>query len=73
VLASGKEYSPLISISKFEEDLTVLSNDFLRVHRSFLISKKQVQSVGSNYVMVEQCKIPVGEQYKAHFLVQMGL
>jgi DNA-binding LytR/AlgR family response regulator len=73
VLSNGKEYSPLISISKFEEDLAVLSNDFLRVHRSFLISKKQVQSVGSNYVMVEQHKIPVGEQYKAHFLAIMGL
>jgi DNA-binding LytR/AlgR family response regulator len=73
VLANGKTLHPLVSISKFEEDLTVLSPDFLRIHRSFLVSKKYLASIGANYVLIGDHKIPIGEQYKAYFLAEMGV
>jgi two-component system, LytTR family, response regulator len=73
VLLNGKIYSPLIPLSKFEEELALSSLNFLRVHRSFVVSKKYVYSIGSNYVMIEKNKIPIGDQYKDHFLAQLGM
>ncbi len=73
ILKNGKTYYPLTPLSKFEEELTVLSPHYLRVHRSFIVSKKAVHSIGANYVMVEKVKIPIGNQYKEAFLAQVGL
>jgi DNA-binding LytR/AlgR family response regulator len=73
VLNNGKEYSPLIALSKFEEEINVLSSNFSRIHRSFIVAKQHIQSIGSSYVMVNKIKIPIGIQYKAHFLEQMGV
>jgi DNA-binding LytR/AlgR family response regulator len=68
ILHNGKTYLPLIALSKFEEDITTLSANFLRVHRSFLINKGHLASFGANYVLIEQHKIPIGSQYKEMFL-----
>jgi DNA-binding LytR/AlgR family response regulator len=73
VLINGKEYSPLISLSKFEEEISVLSLNFFRVHRSFIIAKQYIQSIGASYVMVNKAKIPIGIQYKTQFLEQVGM
>lgn len=73
VTVSNKCYSPLISLSKFETELGVLSTDFLRIHRSFIISKSHLVSIGSNYVMIGAHKIPIGDQYKEVFLSQLRL
>ena len=72
-MINGKTYVPLISISKFEEEISLLSNYFLRIHRSFLVSKKHIQAIGANYVMIEKDKIPIGDQYKELFLSQVGI
>jgi DNA-binding LytR/AlgR family response regulator len=73
VLVNGKEYSPLIALSKFEEEINIVSANFFRVHRSFIIAKQHIQSIGTNYVMLNKVKIPIGIQYKAQFLEQMGV
>jgi DNA-binding LytR/AlgR family response regulator len=73
ILANGKTLYPLTSISKFEEELASKSDQFLRVHRSFIISKRHIHSVGTGHVMIDTHKIPVGEQYKPHFLMVIGL
>ncbi len=73
VLTSGKSYIPLISLSKFEEEVTQLSLHFLRVHRSYLVSRLHIRAIGANYVMLESNKIPIGEQYKGAFLAQVGM
>lgn len=72
VLKNGLELRPLISISKFEEELAALAPGFLRVHRSFLVSKKQLRSVGRGYLMVAGQKIPVGEMYKNAVLAALA-
>jgi DNA-binding LytR/AlgR family response regulator len=73
ILKNGKTYFPLTPLSKFEEELTALNPDFVRVHRSFIISKKEVRSVGANFVMVDKAKIPIGNQYKEAFLEELGV
>jgi len=48
------------------------SDDFLRVHRSFLISKKHITAVKSTTVMVGQSEVPVGLQFREAFLQSIG-
>ncbi len=40
ILNNGKILKPLVAFTKMEQELLKVSDDFLRVHRSFLISKK---------------------------------
>jgi two-component system, LytTR family, response regulator len=73
ILKNGKTYYPLTPLSKFEEEISLLSPHYVRVHRSFIISKKEVRSIGANYVMLEKIKIPIGNQYKEAFLSKVGM
>jgi DNA-binding LytR/AlgR family response regulator len=73
VLKNGKIYYPLTPLSKFEEELNQLTNNYLRVHRSFIISKKHVSAIGANYVLLDTLKIPIGSQYKDVFLSNLGM
>ncbi len=73
VLNDGKYHYPLSPISKLETQLNEIHPGFLRAHRSFLIAKSFIQSVGANYVMVDQFKIPIGLQYKNALLQQIGM
>ncbi|MGL5892003.1 MAG: LytR/AlgR family response regulator transcription factor [Bacteroidia bacterium] len=71
VTVNNKSYLPLVSLSKFEAELNEISNEFYRIHRSFIISKKHLTSVGSNYVMLGEHKLPIGDQFKETFLSQL--
>jgi DNA-binding LytR/AlgR family response regulator len=73
VLTTGKSLYPLVPISKFEEDLNAVQPEFLRVHRSFLVAKTYLGAIGSNFVMVQNVRIPIGLQYKSEFLQELGL
>ncbi len=73
VMSNGNMYYPLVPFFKFEEELSLLSSNFVRVHRSFLVSKNHLSAVGANYVMIEKNKIPVGSQYREVFLSHLGL
>lgn len=73
VLKGGRTLFPLIAISKMEEELRQLGNDFLRVHRSFLVSQKHLSAVGANYLRIDKFKIPIGFQYKAMLFESLGI
>jgi two-component system response regulator LytT len=73
VLKNDKTYLPLIPLSKFEEELRALSPDFIRVHRSFVVSSKQIVSVSAQTVFAGNHKIPLGEQYKNEFFGKIGI
>jgi DNA-binding LytR/AlgR family response regulator len=73
VLKNDKTYLPLIPLSKFEEELKAISPNFIRVHRSFIISSKEIVSVGANQLFIDKYKIPLGEQYKNDFFEKIGI
>lgn len=72
ILTNGKILKPLVAFSKMEQDLLKESDDFLRVHRSFLISKKHITAVKYNTVIVGKSTVPVGQQYRDAFLQSIG-
>jgi len=66
-------FNTLIPISKFEEQLNTASNLFLRIHRSYIISRKHIASIGSNYVTIAGNKIPIGPQYRETFFEEFNV
>jgi DNA-binding LytR/AlgR family response regulator len=73
VLKDEKKLMPLISLSKFETLLEEAGGDFIQVHRSFIIAKKHITSVGSNSVIINKFEIPVGVQFKEEFFKRIGM
>ncbi|MGF7076776.1 LytR/AlgR family response regulator transcription factor [Mucilaginibacter sp. 3215] len=55
----------LTSLKNLEEKLP--ASIFLRIHRSFIVSKEAVKSVTKNSVQITNTTIPVTEQYKEVF------
>ncbi|HEY0091566.1 MAG TPA: response regulator transcription factor [Flavobacterium sp.] len=72
ILSSGRILKPLVAFSRMEQDLLKESDDFLRVHRSFLISKKHIMAVKNTSVMVGKSEVPVGLQFREAFLQSIG-
>ncbi len=71
-ISNGKTLKPLVAFSKMEQDLLKESDDFLRVHRSFLISKKHITALKSNTVVVGKFEVPIGLQFRETFLYSIG-
>ncbi len=72
-----KDYVKIYTISRERPVLTLMSlkaveqalpeNDFIRVHRSFIVAIKHISSVGRCHAMIGQESIPVGDTYRARF------
>lgn len=39
-------------------------NQFLRVHRSYLVNQAHISSIGKNQIQINEIEIPIGEHYK---------
>ncbi len=50
-------------ISKLEETLD--KYDFLRIHKSFLISKPKIRSIEGNLIFIGGHKVPIGQTYRS--------
>ncbi len=73
ILLNGNSLKSLVTFSKLEQDLATENDNFLRIHRSFLISKKHISAVNSNQIFIEKHQIPIGPQYKETVLKIIGL
>lgn len=73
VLRNGLKLMPLIPLSKFETFLSDTSDEFIQIHRSFLISKKHISSIAANNVTIDQYEIPIGVQFKEKFFKAIGM
>jgi DNA-binding LytR/AlgR family response regulator len=49
-------------ISSYEDLLS--KNDFLRVHKSFLVSLKKIKLIEGNRIIINEHQIPIGQTYK---------
>ena len=67
-LKNGNKLMPLISLSKFEKELKSDTEDFIKVHRSYIVSKKYIEATKGSQILIQNYKIPIGIQYKDDFL-----
>uniref|UniRef100_UPI004048F098 LytR/AlgR family response regulator transcription factor n=1 Tax=Flavobacterium sp. TaxID=239 RepID=UPI004048F098 len=56
----------LMSLKSLEEELP--SNKFMRVHRSFIVSLKNIEVIERSQIIINKQRITVSEQYKMNFL-----
>ncbi|MDW3646821.1 MAG: LytTR family DNA-binding domain-containing protein [Bacteroidia bacterium] len=65
-LREGKAIMSLMSMKKLEEKLP--ADEFMRVHRSYIVRKDQIQTIERNRIVFEgSIYIPVSKQYQAAF------
>lgn len=64
----------VLTLSSFKEIQDKLpSNQFLRVHRSFIVNISFIKSVQKTKIIIDDIRIPIGETYKKEVLKQLGL
>lgn len=64
IVTTTHNFLPILSISKMEEQLK--GDRFLRVHRSFLVNRSEIVTIGKNDIILSNGQsIPIGEQYRA--------
>ncbi len=61
----GKKYLVKQTISSLEKSLAC--KGFVRVHRSYLINQKHIQSIQEGHVFVEEHQIPISLSYRSNF------
>ena len=72
-LKNGNKLMPLIPLSKFEIELSSSNTNFVRVHRSFIVSKNQITAIKGGTIFINDIDISIGEQYKESFLKNISI
>ncbi|MGB5981969.1 MAG: LytTR family DNA-binding domain-containing protein [Nonlabens sp.] len=65
----GKSVLSSLSLQEFEEKL---SEDFIRIHKSYIIALSQLEKVEGNRVVIKAQKLPIGRHYKKQLLQRLG-
>ena len=62
------EHKRIMTLQNFNNLLKHLpNNDFIRVHKSYVVSINKVDSVERKTISINDTKIPIGETYREHF------
>jgi len=67
-------HKPILTLSNFkniEEKLP--KNLFIRVHRSYIVSFKYIKSVQRNRILIDEIRIPIGQNYREEFIRRIGV
>ncbi|MEM8999456.1 MAG: LytTR family DNA-binding domain-containing protein [Bacteroidota bacterium] len=65
---------PILTLMNFKDILTKLSpNEFLRVHRSFIVNINRIDSIQRSKIVIDDIRIPIGDSYKDEFLRRLGI
>ncbi len=66
-------HKPILTLSNFKNIEEKLPNDvFVRVHRSYIVSLKHINSVQRNRILIDGVRIPIGKNYKDEFIRRIG-
>lgn len=66
-------HKPILTLSNFKKIEEKLPEDlFIRVHRSYIVSLKHINSVQRNRILIDGIRIPIGQNYKDEFIKRIG-
>ncbi len=65
IWTKNEKVMTLLSFKKLEDALP--SSDFIRIHKSYLISLDRIDSIERNHVKISGESLPIGESYKRGF------
>ncbi len=61
--------SRVLTLMSFNEIINKLpQNNFIRIHKSYLVSKSKIQEIATNELLVNDQKLPIGKTYKKNIL-----
>lgn len=64
IYQSNKD-NPILTLNTMKKILEKLpSNQFARIHRSYIIALNKIQSIGNKKVKLKHIELPIGEAYK---------
>lgn len=66
-----KKITALASLRDLEEQLPV--NQFIRIHKSYIVSKPRITALEGNVLELQQVKLPVGSSYRSNVASFFGL
>lgn len=61
-----KKYMTLLSLKNVEENLS--KRDFIRTHKSYVVSVSKIDAIEGNEIFVGSSKIPIGRNYRTEVL-----
>ncbi len=65
---------PVLTLMSFKEIQNLLpTNNFLRVHRSFIVNVNKIDSIQRSKIVIDDVRIPIGESYKSEFFSRIGI
>lgn len=74
-ITSDRNYVTFITTSKkyvlldtLKEWKSKLSDDFVQIHRSYLINLNYIEKIQGNVLFISNHKLPIGRTYKSNFL-----
>ena len=70
IVTKDKSFLTKFQIGDIEEQLA--KNDFIRIHRSFIVAKSRIDAFSAIEVEVNGEQIPIGRSYKELVLRQLG-
>lgn len=70
VLDGGQTILSLVSMARLEE---ILPDDFLRIHRSYIVSRKRITRIEGSKAIVGKLSLPIGDSYRARLLERLGV
>ena len=59
---------PILTLNSLKAFEDKLPTNFVRVHRSFIVSLDYIDSVQRNRIVIEKIRIPIGQNYKDEFI-----
>ncbi|NJC28056.1 LytR/AlgR family response regulator transcription factor [Neolewinella antarctica] len=71
IMTVNTEYMLSIAMGKLTDQLH--NNEFMRVHRSYVINLKAIDEIGDNYVAIAGKAIPIGKSHRAAFGARVNL
>lgn len=64
----------ILTLLSFKELLDKLPpNQFLRVHKSFVVNVNFIRTVQRNRIVIDDIRIPIGDSHKAQFFSSLGI
>ncbi len=71
VVTLNKKLSYLDSLKNWKEKLP--ENQFVQIHKSFIINSKHVDKIAGNEIYVKSNRLPIGRSYKQELLTQLKI
>lgn len=70
IVTQQGSYLTKIQLSELEKQLS--ADVFLRIHRSFIISKRKIKAYNTTEIDLAAVQVPIGRNYKEHVLAQLN-